>query len=390
MEIIHMKLSDDFDNEQIKSGISLGTMIVGVLFFIGIVVFAVFMANRKGNGNSPLNNPDSTMVQNAENGQQTNNTQSDFTVSQSTLVSDDLDFWDMYKEDDLQNDTGDAVESVDYAAKLKELEKEEAEKAKEDDPSENGTKTEVILPDGTSQWIMINAYIDKNTYDYTGLVCEEPFMRYYANAKKISRQGLKLDESYGSVNFEAVEKEGIDFCILRIGKRGYATGSVSYDNNFVQYATDAQAAGLSVGVSFYSQAVSVEEATEEANLTVAALRDNNIVPDYPVIFEMDYVIADESRTGGLTKQQLTDIAKAFCDTVKAAGYTPMIYGDKYWLLRKLDLTKLSGYNIDLSQDGDVPDYPYQFVMWDYNHEADIKGISQKVTMCISFVDYKMR
>lgn len=385
-----MKLSDDFDNEQIKSGISLGTMIVGVLFFIGIVVFAVFMANRKGNGNSPLNNPDSTMVQNAENGQQTNNTQSDFTVSQSTLVSDDLDFWDMYKEDDLQNDTGDAVESVDYAAKLKELEKEEAEKAKEDDPSENGTKTEVILPDGTSQWIMINAYIDKNTYDYTGLVCEEPFMRYYANAKKISRQGLKLDESYGSVNFEAVEKEGIDFCILRIGKRGYATGSVSYDNNFVQYATDAQAAGLSVGVSFYSQAVSVEEATEEANLTVAALRDNNIVPDYPVIFEMDYVIADESRTGGLTKQQLTDIAKAFCDTVKAAGYTPMIYGDKYWLLRKLDLTKLSGYNIDLSQDGDVPDYPYQFVMWDYNHEADIKGISQKVTMCISFVDYKMR
>ena len=68
----------------------------------------------------------------------------------------------------------------------------------------------------------------------------------------------------------------------------------------------------------------------------------------------------------------------------------MIYGDKYWLLRKLDLTKLSGYNIDLSQDGDVPDYPYQFVMWDYNHEADIKGISQKVTMCLSFVDYKMR
>lgn len=385
-----MKLSDDFDNEQIKSGVSFGTMIVGVLFFIGIVVFAVLMSNRKENGKSHLNNPDSAMVQNAENDRQINDAQNDFTVSQSTLVSDDLDFWDMYKEDDDQDDTGEAVESVDYAAKLKELEKEEAKKAKEDDLSENGTKTEVILPDGTSQWIMINAYIDKNAYDYTGLVCEEPFMRYYANAKKISRQGLKLDESYGSVNFESVENEGIDFCILRVGKRGYATGSVSYDNNFVQYATDAQAAGLSLGVSFCSQAVSVEEATEEANLTIAALRDNNIVPDYPVIFEMDYVIGDDSRTGGLTKQQLTDIAKAFCDTVKAAGYTPMIYGDKYWLLRKLDLTKLSGYNIDLSQDGDVPDYPYQFVMWDYNHEADIKGISQKVTMCISFVDYKMR
>ena len=96
-----MKLSDDFDNEQIKSGVSFGTMIVGVLLFIGIVVVAVFVTNRKGHSNSPLNTPDNSMVQNTENGQQTNGSQSDFTVSQSTLVSDDLDFWDMYKEDDL-------------------------------------------------------------------------------------------------------------------------------------------------------------------------------------------------------------------------------------------------------------------------------------------------
>ena len=121
-----------------------------------------------------------------------------------------------------------------------------------------------------------------------------------------------------------------------------------------------------------------------------ALQNYGVTPDYPIVFEMEYVIGDESRTKDLTKQQLTDIAKAFCDTIKNYGYTPLIYGDKYWLLRKLDLTQLLMYNINLSQDGDVPDYPYQFVMWDYHHEAKVKGISKNVTMCMSFVDYTMR
>lgn len=385
-----MKLSDDFDNEHIKSGISLGTMIVGVLFFVGIVVVAVLMANKKqfSGNHTPLSEPLNTQTESVAQSQI--NLSANDLSSHSDLVSDDLDFWDMYKEDHSFDEKKDVVESVDYSEKLKQLEKEEAEKEKENDLSENGTKTEVVLPDGTSQWVMINAYIDKNTYDYTGLVCEEPFMRYYVNAKKISRQGIKLDDSFGDVNFETLDKEGIDFCILRIGKRGYSTGAVTYDANFSEYATAAKEAGLSVGVSFYSQAVSIEEAVEEANLVVMALQNYGVTPDYPIVFEMEYVIGDESRTKDLTKQQLTDIAKAFCDTIKNYGYTPLIYGDKYWLLRKLDLTQLLMYNINLSQDGDVPDYPYQFVMWDYNHDAKIKSISKNVTMCMSFVDYTMR
>ena len=385
-----MKLSDDFDNEHIKSGISLGTMIVGVLFFVGIVVVAVLLANKKqfAGNNNPISEPLNTQMESTTQSQM--NLSANEYISHSDLVSDDLDFWDMYKEDHSFEEKKDVVESVDYSEKLKQLEKEEAEKEKENDLSENGTKTEVILPDGTSQWVMINAYIDKNTYDYTGLVCEEPFMRYYVNAKKISKQGIKLDDSFGNVNFETLDKDGIDFCILRIGKRGYSTGAVTYDANFSDYAAAAKEAGLSVGVSFYSQAVSIEEAVEEANLVVMALQNYGVTPDYPIVFEMEYVIGDESRTKDLTKQQLTDIAKAFCDTIKNYGYTPLIYGDKYWLLRKLDLTQLLMYNINLSQDGDVPDYPYQFVMWDYHHEAKVKGISKNVTMCMSFVDYTMR
>ena len=86
----------------------------------------------------------------------------------------------------------------------------------------------------------------------------------------------------------------------------------------------------------------------------------------------------------------TAIAKAFCDTIRQGGYNPAIYGNKYWLLRKLDLTQLGDYNIWLSQEGDIPDYPYQFAMWEYKQDAEIDGISGKVSMTISFVDYEKR
>ena len=113
---------------------------------------------------------------------------------------------------------------------------------KEEDLSQNGTKTEVIYPDGTSQWVMINAYIAKNSYDYTGLVYEEPYMRYYADGKKASRQGVKIDDSCGTVNFVQVEEDGIDYCIIRIGKRGYATGAISLDENYLTYMKEAKEA----------------------------------------------------------------------------------------------------------------------------------------------------
>lgn len=384
-----MKLSDDFDNEQIKAGLSLGTMIIGIFIFIGIILFAVLISNKDRFTKSSVSH-NSYNSSYAGTSQAANGQDQDYPLGGSGLVSDDLDFWDMYKDDDSFKKDDTSGNSINYTEKLKKLEQEEAEREKEEDLSENGTKTEVILPDGTSQWIMVNAYLKKNDYDYTGLVSEEPFMRYYSNAKKVSKQGIMLDESYGNVNFESLRKQGIDFCILRIGKRGYTSGSVTYDSKFTDYAEQAKKAGLSVGVSFYSQAVTNEEAAEEAGLIYQALQNYGITPDYPIIFDMEYITDSESRTKDLTKQQLTDIARTFCSSVKELGYSSLIYGDKYWLLRKIDLVQLTDYGTMLSQRRDVPDYPYEFVMWEYNADADVNGVSQKAVMCMSFIDYDMR
>ncbi len=381
-----MKLTDDFENENnIKSGVSLGGMIAGIMAFMIILVAVVLIANKpKGPGRSPLaDNQDQRpeVVSVSVNDE----ADSEYPIGESTLVSDDLDFWNMYKVDvELDKSLDHTAER--YAENLKEMEEEE----KEEDLSQNGTKTEVIYPDGTSQWVMINAYIAKNSYDYTGLVYEEPYMRYYADGKKASRQGVKIDDSCGTVNFVQVEEDGIDYCIIRIGKRGYATGAISLDENYLTYMKEAKEAGLGIGVSFYSQAVNEAEAIEEANLVVQALQQAEIKPEYPVIFVMELVNNDSSRTEKLTKNQLTAITKAFCNTISQNGYTPAVYGNKYRLLRKLDLTQLSGYNIWLSKEGDVPDYPYEFAMWEYKQDAKIDGIAGNVSLSISFIDYEMR
>lgn len=381
-----MKLTDDFENDNnLKTGISLGGMIAGILAFMIILVTVVLIVNKPKKPKDEFLSDNRNQMQDAAAVSGNEEADAEYPIGESTLVSDDLDFWNMYKEDvELDKSLDHTADR--YAERLKEMEEDE----KEEDLSLNGTKTEVIYPDGTSQWVMINAYIAKNDYDYTGLVYEEPYMRYYAEGKKISKQGVKIDDSYGTVNFTQVEDDGIDYCIIRIGKRGYATGTVTLDENYLTYMKEAKEAGLGIGVSFYSQAVNEAEAVEEANLVVLALQQAEIKPDYPVVFDLELVNNDTSRTENLTKNQLTAITKAFCNTISQNGYTPAVYGNKYWLLRKLDLTQLSGYNIWLSKEGDVPDYPYEFAMWEYKQDAKIDGIAGNVSLSISFIDYEMR
>ena len=83
----------------------------------------------------------------------------------------------------------------------------------------------------------------------------------------------------------------------------------------------------------------------------------------------------------------TKITKSFLETIEKAGYKAMVYGNKEWLLKKIDLSKLTEYDIWLSQPGDLPDYPYKFTMWQYSTTANIDGIAGYANLNISFIDY---
>ena len=108
---------------------------------------------------------------------------------------------------------------------------------------------------------------------------------------------------------------------------------------------------------------------------------------YPVAFDMEYIENDDSRIDSLSKSEKTEITKTFLDTIQNAGYKAMLYGDKEWLLKDIDLSKLTAYDVWFSQESDIPDYPYRFTMWQYTKKASIDGIAGYADLNISFIDY---
>ena len=181
------------------------------------------------------------------------------------------------------------------------------------------------------------------------------------------------------------KEAGVDFVMLRVGARGYGSGQIVLDDYFVDNIKRATDAGLQIGVYFTSQAITEEEAVEESNIVLENIKDYKIT--YPVAFDMSFVDNDTTRIETVSRADKTKITKAFLDTIEAAGYKPLLYGDKEWLIKEIDLSKLSAYDVWLSQMEDVPDYPYRFTMWQYANDVTIDGIAGYANMNISFIDY---
>lgn len=309
---------------------------------------------------------------------------------ENRLTAADFDFWDMYPDNEPE-----PVKTSESEERKKEDEDqtnnklsrydEAAQKEMEEDPAKDGKHTLITYADGSEEWVLINPYLERNTYDFTKLTMKADKMAYYEDGKKTSYIGADISKYNGETDFGLLRDAGIDYVMLRLGARGYGSGQIMLDEKYVENMTKATEAGIDIGVYFFSQAITAEEAVEEANFVIQNLANYQIT--YPVAFDMEYVENDKARIEALSREEKTVIAKAFLDTIKNAGYKTMIYGTKEWLMKQVDLTKLTNYDIWLSQQKDVPDYPYKFQMWQYTLKGDVSGIDGDVDLNISFVDY---
>ena len=193
--------------------------------------------------------------------------------------------------------------------------------------------------------------------------------------------GVDVSSFQGEIDWDKVKADGVDFVIIRCGLRGYANGRLVEDPNFAANIEGAKAAGLHVGVYFYSQAVDTAEAIEEADMVLELIEPYHLTG--PVAIDIEQA-PDAARTDVLTGAELTDIAVAFCEHVKGAGYTPMIYSGMKYFVRVMDMTKLEDYEKWFCYYNRPLYFPYEISNWQYSKSGTVDGIEGSVDLNILF------
>lgn len=229
----------------------------------------------------------------------------------------------------------------------------------------------------------LNEEADLHDYDMQ-YFHSDGFWKSYDAPGYTSRVGVDVSKFQGEIDWEKVKAQGIEFAFVRVGNRGYGQeGTLNTDRMYLQNIEGAKAAGIDVGVYFYSQAVNEEEAVEEAEYLLQLI--DGIELEYPVVFDEEYVIEDEARTDGISAEQFTKNALAFCRTIENAGYEPVIYATMKWEAYALELEKLNGYRKWYADYEEFPQTPYDFAYWQYTNEAVIDGISGPVDLNLELI-----
>lgn len=379
-------------------GPSLIYMVVGVSAFVLIVLFAVFKSNDNKRGGSEY--LQEVQEQREEAAKQEEPAAEEEPSEKPKLRAEDLDFWDMYPEETEEEmseaaeteETGNVVSKNPYTEKAeREMEADrQKEEEQRNDPATDGRHTLITNRDGTEEWVLINPYLTKNTLDFTKMEDKAGLKRYMENGRKTSYVGVDISKHTGKVYFPSIKAAGVDYVMIRLGSRGYSTGQITLDENFKENIEGAIDAQLDIGIYFYSQAITQDEAIQEANFVMQNLEPYRTHVKYPIAFNMGFVSNDKSRIEGLSREDKTAVTVSFMEAVKAAGYVPMIYGDKEWLIKEVDLTKLQDYDVWLSQEEEIPDYPYLYSMWQYNTDGVVNGIDGGADLNICFISYAER
>lgn len=250
-----------------------------------------------------------------------------------------------------------------------------------------GEKDVIKLDDPTygDTWLAALTDVPRHTLDYDNVKIENGFKHYYENGERLNTTGIDVSYHQGDIDWEAVKADGVDFAMIRLGYRGYETGNINIDEHFHEYAQGALDAGLDIGVYFYSQALTAEEAREEARTVLAEIENYEIT--YPVVFDWEIVGEESARTNDISSEKLNECAAVFCNTIARGGYIPMIYSVKRMALLKYDLSELAGFDFWLAEYREEPEFPYEFTMWQYASDGKVNGIEGEVDLNMSFVDY---
>lgn len=228
-------------------------------------------------------------------------------------------------------------------------------------------------PQGSETTSVVTAAVDASTtYDWQNLTRENSRYVYSLDDQVVSRFGIDVSENNGDIDWEAVAADGVEFAFIRVGYRGNEEGGIHLDEKFEANIAGARAAGIEIGAYFYSQAITPEEGREEAQFCIRQLKETPL--EYPIAFDSETHPEQDMRTDNTPRGELSAVAAAFCEEVKAAGYKPLIYGSSNDLARyKRD--DLAAYPFWYAEFGGLPEPPSGFTFWQFHNDAIVGGIS---------------
>lgn len=206
---------------------------------------------------------------------------------------------------------------------------------------------------------------------------------YMQGTPEEAKKGIDVSTFQGDIDWKKVKKSGMDFAIIRLGFRGYESGKIVLDNKFEDNIKGSTEAGLDTGVYFFTEALTEQEAIEEADFVIENLKEYKI--NMPVVIDVEESAnVDKTRTRDLTADQRTKNVIAFCERIKEAGYDVMIYGNLKSFMIMMNIDELEGYDKWFAYYRYPFHFPYKIKMWQYTAYEKIDGIQGKADVNLMF------
>ena len=231
------------------------------------------------------------------------------------------------------------------------------------------------------EYIKISANVTRNDYNWNDdfYVDEKGlYYNYFKDGKKAGKIAVDVSEFQNTINWESVKAAGVDVAMIRIGYRGYGEGTLMPDHMATENLDGAKKAGIETGVYFFSSAINMEEGQEEAKFVLEMLNKRKL--KQPVVIDTEYVFEnDGARSNNISNKDRTDAVVGFCETIEAAGYTPMIYASRDQFIKYLDIDRIGKWEFWLAA-YDTPVFPYHTEGYQYTPYGYVDGIDTQVDL----------
>ena len=241
-------------------------------------------------------------------------------------------------------------------------------------PMETEAPTEAPAPEG---FVYPELNLPENPYS------EEDFDyvdRYLTCTAGPCMLGVDVSSWQYDITWPLVKASGIDFAIIRLAWRGSTEGGIDEDSYARINYQGAKDAGLKVGGYFFSQAITPEEAEEEARFILEMAEEMEF--DMPIIYDWEQ---SGGRTANMDPRTLTDCAKAFCQTIEEGGLEAMVYFNVQYACHEMYLEELTDYQFWLAMYNSRMDFPYRIDMWQHTDHGSVPGIEGPVDLNIYFL-----